>query len=128
MLKTLAGTGFSKEDIHVLNQVTDSYHNHKEVPIESSLDAFNRLVKIQTSKGKITINAGGKTIEVPTPNAVYPIPKWYLAQYYSVEDGVFTSELFLKVWGEGDIGVLKMKYGWDEEMYKVKSVEFKSES
>ena len=53
-----AGSGVSTKEIHVLNQVHDTYRRYEEVPVESINDAVKRLVIMERKGNEITVLTG----------------------------------------------------------------------
>lgn len=124
-----AGSGLSTKEIHVLNQVQDPYRRYEEVPVESINDVVKRLVKMEQKGNEIMISIGKKKYEVDYSKFGYSTPVSSPGvgsiEDYKPENGVlygFTT-VFVSI-PEASIGTLKVKYGWDGNMYKAESVIF----
>jgi len=124
-----AGSGLSTKEIHVLNQVQDPYRKYVEVPVESINDAVKRFVKIERKDNDIFISIGKLKYIVDYSKFGYytPIdsPGVGAVEDFKLENGVLYgyTTVFISI-PEASIGSLKVKYGWDGNMYKAESVIF----
>nr|WP_106779419.1 hypothetical protein [Lysinibacillus timonensis] len=124
-----AGSGVSTKEIHVLNQVQDPIRRYVEVPVESINDAVKRLVKMRRNGNEIVISIGQEKYHVDYSEFNYHTvdasPGVGSIEDYQSENGVLYgyTTVFVSI-PEASIGTLKVRYGWDGEMYKAESISF----
>lgn len=122
-----------RKDIHILNQAREPYLIYKEASIESVPNIINNYIKIEQSSMVITLNMVDKTYQVDLEKFKYDNPhNPYInvdSLDYNIQDGNLIGKMDVKVIVDnmatgGIIGTLKIKYGWEEEKYKVRDLEF----
>ncbi|GAA0336163.1 hypothetical protein GCM10008967_28180 [Bacillus carboniphilus] len=124
-----SGSGVSKKEIHVLNQVQDPYRRYQEVPVESINDAVKRLVKMKQKGNQITISIGKKKYVIDYSKFGYYTPVnspgvGSIEDYQPVNGVLYGNTTVFVTIPEASIGSFKVKYGWDGRMYKAESVTF----
>jgi hypothetical protein len=126
-LYKMAGSGISEKEIHVLNYNGD----YGEVPVEPISEAVKRLVKMEKPGDTVSIIIGNTKYmnDVTKYNynqkAFYPNADIFPPlEHYRVEDGTLYWSRTVFISFAGSIGGLDVKYFWDGEMYKAKSIVF----
>ncbi|SFA99834.1 MULTISPECIES: hypothetical protein [unclassified Bacillus (in: firmicutes)] len=126
-----AGSGLSTKENHILNQVRDPNQRFEEVPVEPIDIAVKKLVKMKRNGNIASISIGKVEHNVDIskfqylPNTIDPNPSVGQLEDYSIENGILTGSTVVFISPAGQIGDLRIEYGWDGKIYKAKSVSFK---
>lgn len=122
-----------RKEIHILNEVVDPYRRYEEAEIETIPQIIRNYIKFQQESDVITIKIHRKTYKVDLNKFKYDNPHEPYVSLdsleYHIEDGNLIGEMMVKVVVDdratgGIIGTVKIKYGFENGMYKAKYLNF----
>lgn len=122
-----------RKDIHVLNQVLDPYLRYEEASIEPIPDIIKGYINFQQALKVVTIKTPQRTYRVDLEKFNYDNPHGPYVNMdtlkYHMDDGNLMGEMNVCVVVDdrataGIIGTVRIKYGWENGMYKARDLIF----
>lgn len=122
-----------RKDIHILNQVNKPNGRYEEAAIETIPEIIKDYIKISEKSKVVTIKTPQKTYSIDLEKFNYDNPHnpyiYKDSLEYHIEDGNLIGEMNVMVVVDdratgGAIGRVRIKYGWEKWMYRVRDIEF----